>query len=94
MDIATWDRLSGGRFNLGANHSDMFENFEARIHERPRNPHVIEWIKMYKGVWMQELFECLGEFTSFVNCSFGAKPVQTPPPPIQLGGLESVETCY
>ena len=89
-EIATWDRLSGGRVNVAVGTGWMPEEFEAasaaHIYER-RNKHVIETIEDHKGIWTKELFEYHGEFVSFPKCGFGVKPVQKPHPPLIYGGI-------
>lgn len=90
-EIATWDQLSGGRVNVAVGSGWMPEEFEAasaaHLYER-RNQHVIETLKIMKGIWTQDLFEYHGEFASFPKSGFGAKPVQKPHPPIFFAGLK------
>src|ERR1700759_3133978 len=49
---------------------------------------VPEAIEIMQGIWTNDLFEYHGEFADFDRCGFGAKPVQTPHPPIYFSGLK------
>jgi len=90
-EIATVDHLSGGRVNVGIGSGWMPEEFAAAsaAHIFPkRHKHVRETIEIMQGIWTNDLFEYHGEFADFDRCGFGAKPVQTPHPPIYFSGLK------
>ena len=90
-EIATVDQLSGGRVNVGIGSGWMPEEFAAAsaTHLFPRrHAHVRETIEIMQGIWTNDLFEYHGEFADFDRCGFGAKPVQSPHPPIYFSGLK------
>lgn len=90
-EIATVDHLSNGRINVGVGSGWMPEEFAAASasHIFPkRHKHVRETIEIMQGIWTNDLFEYHGEFADFDRCGFGAKPVQTPHPPIFFSGLK------
>ncbi len=83
--------LSGGRVNVGVGSGWMPEEFAAAsaAHIFPkRHKHVRETIEIMQGIWTNDLFEYHGEFADFDRCGFGAKPVQSPHPPIYFSGLK------
>jgi alkanesulfonate monooxygenase SsuD/methylene tetrahydromethanopterin reductase-like flavin-dependent oxidoreductase (luciferase family) len=89
-ELATVDHLSNGRLNVGVGSGWMPEEFAASsaTHIFPRrHMHVRETIEIMKGIWTNDLFEYHGEFADFDRCGFGAKPLQTPHPPIYFSGL-------
>jgi alkanesulfonate monooxygenase SsuD/methylene tetrahydromethanopterin reductase-like flavin-dependent oxidoreductase (luciferase family) len=90
-EIATVDHLSGGRVNVGIGSGWMPEEFAAASasHIFPRrHAHVRETIEIMQGIWTNDVFEYHGEFADFDRCGFGAKPVQSPHPPIYFSGLK------
>ena len=90
-EIATVDHLSGGRVNVGIGSGWMPEEFAAAsaAHIFPRrHAHVRETIEIMQGIWTNDVFEYHGEFADFDRCGFGAKPVQSPHPPIYFSGLK------
>lgn len=89
-ELATVDHLSNGRLNVGVGSGWMPEEFAASsaTHIFPRrHMHVRETIEIMQGIWTNDLFEYHGEFADFDRCGFGAKPLQTPHPPIYFSGL-------
>jgi probable F420-dependent oxidoreductase len=86
-DVATLDRLSQGRFLFGvglgwnaeemADHGTRFETRGRLLRER---------IEALKVVWTQKKPEYHGEFVDFDAMMTWPKPLQTPHPPIHLGG--------
>ncbi len=90
-EIATVDQLSNGRVNVGVGSGWMPEEFAAASasHIFPkRHKHVRETIEIMQGIWTNDVFEYHGEFADFDRCGFGAKPVQSPHPPIYFSGLK------
>ena len=86
-EVASVDRLSGGRFILGigggwnreemANHGSRFRSRWRLLRER---------ILAMKEIWTQEEPEYHGEFVNFDKMWAYPKPVQRPHPPILMGG--------
>jgi alkanesulfonate monooxygenase SsuD/methylene tetrahydromethanopterin reductase-like flavin-dependent oxidoreductase (luciferase family) len=90
-ELATVDHLSNGRLNVGVGAGWMPEEFAAAsaTHLFPRrHAHVRETLEIMKGIWTNDLFEYHGEFADFDRCGFGAKPLQSPHPPIYFSGLK------
>jgi len=86
-EIASLDKLSGGRFDFGVGVGWLAEEFTAvgvpweRRAERTR-----EYLKAMKLLWTEEEPEFKGEFCSFPKVRMYPKPVQKPHPPIIFGG--------
>jgi probable F420-dependent oxidoreductase len=86
-EIASLDKLSGGRFDFGIGVGWLAEEFTAvgvpweRRAERTR-----EYLKAMKLLWTEEEPEFKGEFCSFPKVLLYPKPVQKPYPPIIFGG--------
>jgi probable F420-dependent oxidoreductase len=86
-EVASLDKLSGGRFDLGVGVGWLAEEFTAvgvpweRRAERTR-----EYLKAMKLLWTEEEPEFTGEFCSFPKVRMHPKPVQKPHPPIIFGG--------
>ena len=86
-EVASVDRLSGGRFIVGigggwnreemANHGTRFRSRWRLLRER---------ILAMKEIWTQEEAEFHGEFVNFDKMWAYPKPVQRPHPPILMGG--------
>ena len=86
-EVASVDRLSGGRFIFGigggwnreemANHGTRFRSRWRLLRER---------ILAMKEIWTQEEAEFHGEFVDFDKMWAYPKPVQRPHPPILMGG--------
>jgi probable F420-dependent oxidoreductase len=86
-EIASLDKLSGGRFDFGIGIGWLAEEFTAvgvpweRRAERTR-----EYLKAMKLLWTEEEPEFKGEFCSFPKVRMYPKPVQKPHPPLIFGG--------
>jgi probable F420-dependent oxidoreductase len=86
-EVASLDKLSGGRFDLGVGVGWLAEEFTAvgvpweRRAERTR-----EYLKAMKLLWTEDEPEFKGEFCSFPKVRMYPKPVQKPYPPIIFGG--------
>jgi probable F420-dependent oxidoreductase len=86
-EVATLDRLSGGRvlFGIGggwnaeemANHGTAFESRFKLMRER---------VQAMKEIWTQTKPKFSGEFVRFDEMMQWPKPVQKPHPPIVVGG--------
>ena len=85
--VASLDRLSGGRFILGIGggwNVDEMENHGVTYKNRFKV--MRETILAAKQLWTQEKGEFHGEFVDFDPAFSSPKPLQTPHPPILLGG--------
>jgi probable F420-dependent oxidoreductase len=86
-EVSTVDRLSSGRFIFGvgggwnaeemANHGTVFKTRFTLMRER---------IEAMKAIWTQDVAEYHGTHVNFEPMWCWPKPVQTPHPPIILGG--------
>ncbi len=99
-EVATLDRISGGRFLFGvgggwnrgelANHGTEFASRWRLLRER---------ILAMKEIWTHETAEFHGEFVDFDPLWQWPKPVQDPHPPVIMGGsaeksiARAVEYC-
>ncbi len=85
--VASLDRLSGGRFIFGVGggwNVDEMENHGARYTTRFKQ--LREQVLAMKALWTQEKAEFHGEFVNFDPVWQYPKPIQTPHPPVFLGG--------
>jgi probable F420-dependent oxidoreductase len=86
-DVASLDRISGGRFLFGvgagwnaeemADHGTRFETRARLMRER---------LEAMKCIWTESKPEYHGELVDFPPMMTWPKPVQTPHPPIHVGG--------
>src|SRR2546423_10204394 len=86
-EVASLDRLSGGRFLFGVgagwNREEM-RNHGTDPRRRFRVMH--ERVEAMKAIWTQDEAEYHGEFVDFDPIWCWPKPVQEPHPPVILGG--------
>src|SRR5665213_1354139 len=85
--VASIDQLSGGRFVFGIGNGwnqDEMENHGTVF--TTRHKLVRERIEAMKAIWTQPKAEYHGEFVDFGPMMAWPKPVQTPYPPIVVGG--------
>ncbi|MEM9176003.1 MAG: LLM class F420-dependent oxidoreductase [Myxococcota bacterium] len=85
--VADLDRLSGGRFDFGVGVGWQREEYEALglpFEERGRR--MDEALDAMKVLWTDDVSTFEGEFHSFRNAWAHPKPVQSPHPPILVGG--------
>jgi probable F420-dependent oxidoreductase len=85
--IATLDRIAGGRFVLGVGYGwneDEMENHG--VEPRRRRAHVREAMLAMQALWANELAGFDGEFVRFTPSYQWPKPVQQPRPRVLLGG--------
>jgi probable F420-dependent oxidoreductase len=86
-EIASLDKLSGGRFDLGVGVGWLEEEFAAvQVPWARRGDRTREYLKAMKILWTEEESEFKGEFCSFPKVRMYPKPVQKPYPPIVFGG--------
>lgn len=84
---ATFDVVSGGRFDFGIGASWLKEEWDAiglEFHTRGRR--VDEALGICKRLWSDEVVEHHGEFFDFAPVMFEPKPLQAGGPPIHVGG--------
>ena len=90
-EIASLDRLSGGRFLFGIGggwNAEEMEHHGTVFKTRFRK--MVEQVQALKTIWTQDEAEFHGDFVNFDALWSWPKPVQQPHPPIFLGG----ETSY
>jgi probable F420-dependent oxidoreductase len=89
-EAATIDLLSDGRFDLGLGAGWMVSDYkQAGIpFDRPgiRIGRMEEGLKIIKGLFAGQPFSFAGEHYQVANIEGSPRPVQTPHPPILLGG--------
>jgi probable F420-dependent oxidoreductase len=86
-EVASLDRLSGGRFIFGIGggwNAEEMENHGTDFRKRWRV--LRERVLAMKEVWTKEEAEFHGEFVNFDRIWSHPKPLQTPHPPILMGG--------
>ena len=85
--FANVDQLSGGRFILGVGIGWAQEEFQGlRVPFRARGAITNEYLEAIKLLWTQDVASYEGKFASFKNVHTAPRPVQTPHPPIWVGG--------
>jgi alkanesulfonate monooxygenase len=84
---ATLDVLSGGRTILGLGVGWHEEEFALMgVPYRERGPRTSEAIEVLKALWAGDHVSYEGRFYAFRDLTVDPKPVQTPHPPIWIGG--------
>ncbi len=85
---ATLDVLSGGRliFGVGVGGENPKEFEVSGVPHGERGARVSEGIDVVRTLWRDTPATFKGRFTSFAGVSIDPKPVQTPGPPIWIGG--------
>lgn len=85
---ATLDALSGGRliFGVGVGGENPKEFELCGVPHGERGARVTEAIDAVRTLWRDTPASFKGRFTSFDRVSIDPKPVQTPGPPIWIGG--------
>ena len=90
-EIASLDRLSGGRFLFGVGGGWNAEEMEHHgTAFKTRFKKMVEQVQALKTIWTQDEAEFHGDFVNFDALWSWPKPLQQPHPPISLGG----ETSY
>jgi len=85
---STLDVLSGGRllFGVGVGGENPKEFEVCGVPHAERGARVTEAIDVVRALWRDTPASFKGRFTSFQGVSLDPKPVQTPGPPIWIGG--------
>jgi probable F420-dependent oxidoreductase len=87
---ATLDQLSGGRVDLGVGVAvtrDEFENLGVDFATRGKRTDEI--LGALQALWTQDTTEFSGEFYHYSGLKFSPKPLQTPHPPLLIGGASA-----
>jgi len=85
--VADLDYLSGGRVNFGIGLGWLREEFAAlNVPFEKRGKRANEHIAVMKALWCQEVSKYHGELYDLQSCVMYPKPIQTPHPPIFVGG--------
>ncbi len=88
--LATLDRLSGGRLDVGLGLGWSRDEYEAvGVPYSQRGKRGDEFIRCLKAIWTDDVVEFRGEFYTVPKSLVQPKPVQTPHPPITVGGYGS-----
>ena len=84
---ANIDQLSGGRFILGVGVGWAQQEFDAlRVPFRQRGAITNEYLEAITLLWIQDIATYEGKFVSFKDVHTAPRPVQSPHPPIWVGG--------
>src|SRR6266851_1556355 len=85
--VATVDRLSGGRFTLGAGVGWLAEEFQALgISFERRGARTREYIEVMRKLWTEPRSSHAGEFVNFTGVLSYPKPVDAKGVPVWFGG--------
>lgn len=85
--IATLDRVSHGRVVLGIGYGWNEDEMESHgVDPRRRRARVREVMLAMQALWSKEVASFEGEFVRFAPSWQWPKPVQTPRPPVLIGG--------
>lgn len=89
-ELATMDVLSDGRLELGIGAGWMISDYEQSgiAYDRPgvRIDRFIEGLDVIRGCMAAESFSYSGKYYTITNYNGLPKPIQTPRPPILIGG--------
>jgi probable F420-dependent oxidoreductase len=85
---ATLDHVSDGRLDLGLGLGWMPEEFAAvGVPYERRGARADEFLRALRALWTEEISEFHGEFYDFPAVRMDPKPLQSPYPPLLLGGM-------
>jgi probable F420-dependent oxidoreductase len=85
--VTTLDVVSAGRVEFGIGASWLAAEWEAvGLDFSTRGRRVDETISLCRRLWSEEVVEHHGEFFDFGPVMFEPKPIQTPCPPLHIGG--------
>jgi len=84
---ASIDRLSGGRFTFGVGFGWNQDEFETHgVEWRTRHRKVKQQVELIRTMWTEDVASYDGDLVSLQPSWCWPKPVQTPGPPVYLGG--------
>ena len=90
-EIATLDRLSGGRVELGVGVGWLEEEFDALgVPFAERGRRTDEHIEVLRRLWREQETAFDGQFTSFAPLQSYPKPATAERPEIHIGGHTAV----
>ena len=85
--VTDLDSMSGGRVEFGVGVGWLREEFEAvAMPFEHRGQRADEHLAVMKALWTDDVSEFHGELYDLPPCRMYPKPVQTPHPPIHVGG--------
>ncbi len=85
--VTDLDNLSGGRVDFGVGIGWLREEFEAvAMPFERRGQRADEHLQVMKALWCDEVSAFHGELYDLDPCRMYPKPIQTPHPPIHVGG--------
>jgi len=89
--VATLDFLSAGRMTLGVGFGSRETDFTPmEIPFEGRGSRAEEAVQLIKRLWSEEGVTHHGRFFQVENLTIGPRPIQTPHPPIWMGGSADV----
>jgi probable F420-dependent oxidoreductase len=89
-EVASLDRLSGGRFQFGIGGGWNAEEMEHHGTEfKTRFKKMGEQVRAMKKIWTQNVASFQGDYVKFDDIWCWPKPAQQPHPPVLLGGESS-----
>lgn len=85
--VASLDFLSGGRVTMGIGFGSRPNDFSAvGLPFEGRGSRAEEAIKLIRRLWTEENVTHQGRFFQVTNLTIGPRPIQSPHPPIWMGG--------
>ena len=85
--VANVDQLSGGRMIFGVGVGHVESEFQALgVPFRKRGPITDEYLAATQALWKHDVASYEGPYVSFRDVTVSPKPIQTPHPPIWVGG--------
>lgn len=86
-EVATLDWLSGGRVDLGVGVGWLEEEFRAvNVPWAARGKRTDEYLEVLRTLWCDDPSSFEGSTYTLPPCSMFPKPVQSPHPPVHIGG--------
>lgn len=86
-ELATLDHFSGGRLTVGLGVGSLpEENAALGVPYDTRGRYSDEFIEVMRALWTQEAATFHGRFFDFEDIVASPKPLQTPHPPVVIGG--------